>query len=92
MSNIFKGQSNLTLNIDTGISLAGASVPTILYMKPDKTKGSWVGTVSGTSLTYVLSNGDIDQAGVWSFQALVTIGGKLSFGNIAIVTVYDSIQ
>jgi hypothetical protein len=83
MANIYKGQGNITISLDTGISLAGASSPVILYQKPTGAKGQWVGAISGTLITYNVGATDIDQAGSWFLQAQVTIAGSISLGQVA---------
>lgn len=82
MPQYFKGQGLLTLSLDTGISLASATNPKILYVKPDGTKSSWVATINGTKVEKDLSNTDIDQAGVWQVQSYVEISGEKGFGEI----------
>lgn len=80
---VYKLQSLLTLNADTKYDdLASATVTRILYKKPDRTKGYWPATVSGTKLVYAVSNGDIDQEGEWQFQAYFEVGGLKSYGTI----------
>jgi len=81
---VFKTQSLLTLTLETNYDdLASAEVKKILYTKPDGTKSFWVATASGTTLVYSLSNGDIDQQGLWLFQAYIEVGGLKGFGSIA---------
>lgn len=80
---IFKLQSLITISLETSYTLLGsASVKRILYAKPDGTDGFWTASVSGTKLTYGLANGDIDQAGVWKFQAYIEAGGLKGYGEI----------
>jgi hypothetical protein len=76
----YVGDSYSSFSLDTGISLTGASVTKILYKKPSGLKGSWNATATGTVLSYQLQNGDIDEAGLWSIQAYVEIGGKKAYG------------
>lgn len=78
----YSGDSYTQLSLDTGISLAGATVTRILYTKPNGLKGFWTATVSNTSLQYQLINGDIDQWGRWQVQAYVEVAGKKAYGNI----------
>lgn len=79
----FKTQSLLVITVETGYSgLGSATVKRILFTKPNGSKGYWNGTVSGTSLTYQTTEGDIDQAGLWKFQAYIEVGGLKGFGDI----------
>lgn len=82
MANIYVGQTNLTITIDTGISLVGASSPVILYQKPNDVKGQWVATISGTTLIYTVGPTDLDTPGPWYLQAQVNFGGTPTFGQV----------
>jgi hypothetical protein len=80
---IYENQSLLRLEMDTEVSLTGATVMRILYKKPDGTQGFWPVTLtSGTKLLYNVQDGDIDQAGTWQFQSYVEIDGQTGFGRI----------
>lgn len=80
---LFKTQSLFSIIAQTDYSdLASASVTRILYKKPNETTGYWAATVSGNDLVYNVSSGDIDQKGVWEFQAYIEVGGLKGFGGI----------
>jgi hypothetical protein len=79
---IFKNQGYTTIELDTQISLAGATNPRILYKKPNGISGEWVATVDGTTLVYEADNDTFDQVGVWSFQTKITIDGRDAFGSV----------
>jgi len=82
MSILFIKSGLITLTLSTGRDLTGAINSKILYQKPDGTKGEWTATISGQSLTYTLSNTDIDQAGVWKFQTYIEIATKKGYGEM----------
>lgn len=82
MSQYFKGQGNLTISLDTGLTLTAASNLKILYIKPDGTNGEWAATASGTKVEKNLSNTDIDQAGTWQLQSYIEISGEKGYGTI----------
>ena len=82
MGQLFKNQSSIVITIDTGIDLAGASGVKILFNKPNGAKGEWIGTVSGTTISYPLTETDIDRDGTWRFQALFIKSGKKYFSDI----------
>jgi len=71
-----------SLSIETGIDLTGASNTKILYKTPSGRKGEFSASVSGTELTYQLSDSDIAVSGQWEFQTRVTIGGLTAYGEI----------
>jgi len=82
MAQLYTNSGLITLNLDTGQDLTGATNTKILYQKPDGTKGEWVATKSGQSLTYVFSNTDIDQSGVWKFQTYIELATKKGYGEV----------
>lgn len=80
---IFKTQSLLRISAETNYDdLASASITRILFIKPDGTRGHYEATVDGTKLYYDVAAGDIDQIGIWQFQAYIEIGGLKAFGEI----------
>lgn len=83
MGSIFKNQTLLTLKLETNLDISTASELKILYRKPDGTRGSWPGTLDGTTkISYDVSANDIDQAGNWQFQAYAKIGTLEGYGVI----------
>lgn len=89
---IYVGQGYLTITLDTGISLAGAASPRIYYKKPDGTEGYWEGTISGENISKQLDNDDLDQAGIWQFQAYCTIGGLTAWGEVVRERVQNTLE
>lgn len=82
MSILFTNSGLTTLTLDTGRDLTGANNTKILYQKPDGTRGEWVASVVEQSLTYALTNTDIDQPGVWKFQTYIEVATKKGYGEI----------
>lgn len=74
MATIIVGQP-YELRLDTGISLAGATAPHIIYRKPDKTEGELDAAVSGTELVASVTGAINDQSGEWRFHASVSFAG-----------------
>lgn len=72
----------ITLRLDTEIDISTATVKKILYKKPSGVTGGWDAIADGNTLTYDLTNTDIDITGVWQFQTYVEIGGEKGFGEI----------
>lgn len=75
MSYPFKGQ-DISIALDAQQSLAGATDPVILYEKPDGSTGNWTAVVDGENLTYLATDGEIDQSGTWIFQGRIDIGSE----------------
>lgn len=72
----------LTISIDMGQSLSTATGIKVLYKKPDSTTGVWNATAVGNSVTYNLAMGQLDQPGLWQFEARVNLNGR-STGQIS---------
>lgn len=79
---IFQAQGYITLKLDTNLDVSAASQTWILYKKPDGTKGYWVADSieNNTVLVYDMTNADLDQPGVWTFQAFATLDGRNAYG------------
>ena len=80
---IFKGQT-VTLELDTGRDLTGWE-GFILYKKANGNEGEWTGSISGTTVSYDIAEGDIDVAGVWKVQAKATLGTEREYGKIQVL-------
>lgn len=65
----YLGDTGTVIELDTGISLAGATALTIEVAKPDGSTVSWAGTASGTKITYTSLAGTFDVPGRWLLQA-----------------------
>lgn len=79
---VYKTQSYIDVRLDTAIDLTGATVTRVLYKKPSGEKGFWAATVDGQDLVYAVQVGDIDEAGIWSFQSYAEIDGRVALGAI----------
>jgi len=62
-----------------GEPLEGIVSAAVSYRKPDKTTGTWPATVLLDVVRYEASAEDIDQAGTWLLQPLVTLQSGLTF-------------
>jgi hypothetical protein len=80
--NLFKTQSLFKLSLETSLNLASATTTRIYYEKQSGVKGYWTATVNGTKLEYEVQNSDIDEDGLWKFQAYVVVGGRTGFGDV----------
>ena len=80
---IFKGQT-ITISLDTSIDLSGYT-GYILYKKPNDVQSSWNADISGDTVSYDITETDIDVAGVWEVQAYATDGTDHKYGKIQVV-------
>lgn len=75
MADYFVGQTNLTIQLDTGVNLTGATC-LIKYKKPNRKIGQWSATVNGsdnTKMDYeVVDKYQLDVHGLWNFWAHAT--------------------
>ena len=80
MSNQIFMFDDLAISIDLGINLSTATGVKILYKKPSGASGSWAGSATGTKVLYSATDGEIDEPGLWQFEARADIDGKKSSG------------
>lgn len=80
MTKTYVGDTGTVIELDTGVSLAGASALSIEAAKPGGTTVSWTATATGTSVSYTTQAGDLDTAGWWVLQARATIGSGTWLG------------
>lgn len=93
MGKIYVGQTALTIQLTTGVDIAGATCK-IKYEKPDKSTGFWtaaiVDTTTGVIKYEIVSADDIDQAGTWIVWAYVTFsGGTVCAGEPVAIVVHS---
>jgi hypothetical protein len=80
---IFNTQDLIDIVLDTGQDLVSATVTNIKYIKPDGTTGTWTGAAyDSTKVKYEVQPGDLDDIGLWTLQAIVTIGGRTGYGDL----------
>lgn len=78
MSNQVMMFDDIVLSIDLGIDLSTATGVKILYKKPSGASGAWDGSATGTKVLYSATNGEIDEPGLWQFEARANVDGKKS--------------
>lgn len=88
MNKVYVGDIGTAIELDTGVSLVGATVTEIKVRKPSGIVETWTATVSGTKLRYVTLTDDLDQEGVWRMQASVTLPSGKWRGETAELKVY----
>ena len=84
MSKVFAGDIGTVILLNTGTSLAGATVTKMRVRKPDGTIVEWQATVQDTTyLKFVTVAGTLDTAGRWQVQAQVTLPAWSGYGEVA---------
>ena len=87
-ANIYQSQTYEEIELETGIDLSTATSLAIAFKKPDGTTGSWPASENGTKATVeVDATGQLDQSGVWVFQVVAVIAGKVAYGKEVCVRV-----
>jgi len=82
MADIFKGQTLLSIILDTNIDLTAADDLKILFERPSGAVGSWPGTLSGTTkIKYTIAaESDLDEVGDWTFQTFAKFATSEGYG------------
>jgi len=79
MGKVYVNQSELRLQLDTYVSLVGATSLKIKYLKPGSTVEhevtAQVLSSSAGTIYYDFTAGQLDTAGIWTFWAYVTFAG-----------------
>ena len=86
---IYINQGYITIELETGVSLSGASGQVIKYRKPSGTTGEWTGVISGTKLTYEVQEGDLNQAGTWRLYGEMTIDSRTAITDAVNLVVHN---
>jgi len=88
MSKVYVGDTGTLIELDTGVSLAGATVLEIKARKPNGAAVTWTATASATKVRYTTLAADIDQHGMWLLQASVTLPSGKWLGETAELKVF----
>lgn len=96
---VFIGQDWGSLVLETGIDVSATDVQEILYWKPSGATGVWdsvsdnVTVENLTDLKRDLVDGDIDEIGIWKFQAhvVVSASSRDGYGDIVSLDVLAAI-
>ena len=75
---LYKDQTMLDLEFETGVDLAAASVKKIIMVKPGNQRSELEATHEGTKLVFInpAATNTFDQAGIYKFQGKFVIEGR----------------
>ena len=91
MSDIYGSAVGLKIILDVVVNISAATVKKIRYIKPSGEVGEWNATLEdSTHISYSTGADDIDEIGIWQFQAYVTCGWTL-YGDIANIRIDEPI-
>jgi hypothetical protein len=84
MSQVFVGQTDLTLRCTVNRPISGATVTRIAYRNPKGVEGFFNATVENATtgvLVYPAVNNELNVAGTWTFWAEITlVSGLIAIG------------
>jgi len=91
---LYRGSRGIEIALDLQSDISKATEVRIYWYSPSKKFGMWPGTIEGLSTVVykTQSEDDIDEAGVWAFQAEVFIDGDRFPSEIVTRIVYESIR
>ncbi len=92
MTKTYVGDVNTEIRLDTEVSLASATALKISARKPDGTEVLWTGSADGTVVRYYTLADDLDVAGQWLLQAVVTTAAGEGRGETAKLKVYPKFR
>lgn len=87
---------NPLIKIDCISDISIATGPKIHYLKPSGASGYWTGSIAvdlntgkGRYIQYQTLVTDLDVAGIWKFQAYLTISGWIGHGETTTKTIHS---
>lgn len=95
MARIYAGSYGIRITLDTKEDLTSASALSICVKFPDGTSAEWTAAmdpVKNTAVTYVTQQGELDQAGKYSFQVHYVMGVVHGWGDPYVYTIYPLFQ
>lgn len=90
---IYIDEVGLTILLDAGQDITGATDVTIEVLKPSGTTDSWTAEVFDSQyVKYVTVEGDLDEVGIYKLQIELTLSGWTGRGNTTSLRVYDDFR
>jgi len=86
---VYINELGKTIRLDVGENVSAATAQSVSVMKPDATVDTWDAVVSDDNyIEHVTITGDVNLAGIYRVQAVVTVGGIERRGNTARFVIY----
>lgn len=90
---IYIDEVGLTILLDAGQDITGATDVTIEVLKPSGATASWSAEVYDSQyVKYLTVEGDLDEAGTYKLQCELTLGDWTGRGNTTTMRVYDDFR
>jgi len=79
---VYIGDVGTVIDVDCGESISGATSCALSVLKPNGARVEWSATIHGTSvLRHIVVAGDLDVAGTYRLQPMLTLGTWAGRGN-----------
>lgn len=94
MNNIYKNDIGTVISLNTGQVITGATSLSIEVKKPSGATASWSSSIGSDtkSVEYTVAPGVLDESGVYTLQAKLTLGGGTWRGNSVQVNILENFQ
>lgn len=95
MDRIYKNTKGIPFEVTFRKTIEDASAITFIVLRPDNKTVEWVATIDtdANTGTYILQEGDLDIAGLYSYQAKIEFtGGAVTYTNKQVFEVYEPVQ
>ena len=90
---IYAGSYGIKLTAETKSDLSTAVQVSLIVKKPDGSEVEWVGVINGSTIEYVLQQGDIDIAGKYLIQTKAVFNdGSVIYGQTDILPIYEKFE
>lgn len=92
MGRIHKGQTAITLTLDTYVDLSASSSTRIYYKKPSGTTGYWDASVTSTTkLRFTdFETTTLDEEGVWYVWTYAVLTTGIAIGEAVRLDIYEA--
>jgi hypothetical protein len=91
LGKVYKNSVGVDIIVSTGIDLTNATSTVFRVRKPSETEVTWNATVVDATngiLRYTTTTNDLNEAGVYYLQPLVTFTNRILYGKTATFEVY----
>lgn len=90
---VYLGDVGTVFRVSVGVDLTDATDTVIKVKKPDNTEHEWTASVESPAsagiIVYTADADDINQAGTWYFQSLITFPDGEFSGDTVSIIVYN---
>lgn len=94
MGKVYVGDVGTKFKFDIGVDVTNVTSCKIYYKKPSGSTGYWAATTEApTYVVYTISDGDLDESGVWEFQPYVELAsGWKGRGEKVVLEIHERVE